>query len=151
MKNNAYLCGVENEELITIYLFDMKKNDFIQRIKSGEAQVLTVEKARQLKGKRIYWMYFGYKGQDEVGEMVVGDIVNKYDYYMSQPMEGWPSRSDYWNSYMKANALQEIKDTLMLLEADGKDPFIYAFPHTYDEPTFTCSDADREIYYLPCE
>lgn len=129
----------------------MKRYDFIQRIKSGEAQVLTVEKARQLKGQRIYWMYFGYKGQNEVGEMVVGDIVNKYDYYKSQPVEGWPSRADYWKSYMKADALQEIKDTLMLLEADGKDPFIYAFPSAYDEPTFTCSDADREIYFLPCE
>lgn len=113
---------------------------------------MTVEKARQLKGKKILWLYFGYMGQSEVEEMVVGDILSQYEYNKTQPMKGWPSRSDYWESYMTPEKLQETKETLMLLDASGRDRFIYAHStNYYPEPTFTCSDADREVYFLLCE
>lgn len=36
--------------------------EFIEAIDNGRAKVLTVERAKGLKGRRIYWMYFGYKG-----------------------------------------------------------------------------------------
>lgn len=36
----------------------MKTNEFIHRIENGEAKVLTVEEAKKLKGKKIYWFYF---------------------------------------------------------------------------------------------
>lgn len=35
---------------------------FIEAINNGRAKVLTLEKAKELKGRRIYWMYFGHKG-----------------------------------------------------------------------------------------
>lgn len=41
----------------------MKTNEFIHRIENGEAKVLTVEEAKKLKGKKIYWFYFGYSGK----------------------------------------------------------------------------------------
>lgn len=67
----------------------MKTNEFIHRIENGEAKVLTVEEAKKLKGKKIYWFYFGYSGnENEVQEMKVGDIVSELEYYSNQPCEG---------------------------------------------------------------
>lgn len=55
----------------------MKTNEFIHRIENGEAKVLTVEEAKKLKGKKIYWFYFGYSGnENEVQEMKVGENLN---------------------------------------------------------------------------
>lgn len=79
----------------------MKANEFIKKIENGEAKVLTVESAKNLKGKTILWMYFGYSGnENEVYEMIVGDIVSELEYYSTQPCEGYKSRADYWKSYM---------------------------------------------------
>lgn len=36
--------------------------EFIEAINNGRAKVLTLEKAKELKGRRIYWMHSGYKG-----------------------------------------------------------------------------------------
>lgn len=131
----------------------MKTSEFIQKIENGEAKVLTVEAARTLRGKRILLMYFGYEGnENEVLEMTVGDIVSEYDYYKKQPMEGYSSRAAYWKSYMNAGQLQDTKDKLILLDEEGNDSsHIYAYTNRYnfyDVPTFTCSDADREVYYI---
>lgn len=76
----------------------MNAKGFIEKMKSGEAKVLTVKVAKLLKGKRIAWMYFGYKGQNSVKEMTVGDIVTELDYNEAQPCEGFSSRADYWRS-----------------------------------------------------
>ena len=132
----------------------METSEFIRKIEVGEAKVLTVEAARSLKGKRILWMYFGYEGNENVvEEMNVGGITTKYDYAKKQPMKGYASQADYWESYMSSEQLQEMKATLVLLNEEGKDSYIYA--HTgrynfYDVPTFTCSDADREVFYMIC-
>lgn len=132
----------------------MKSNEFIQKIESGEAKVLTVEAAKNLKGKKILWMYFGYSGnENEVQEMKVGDIVSELEYYSNQPCEGYESRADYWKSYMSEKQLETVYKTLMLLDSEGKDKFIKAHlnMNLFDEPTFTCSDADREVYYMVVE
>lgn len=129
----------------------MNAKEFIEKIKSGEAKVLTVKVAKLLKGKRIAWMYFGYKGQNSVKEMTVGNIVTELDYNETQPCEGFSSRADYWRSYMTEKQLDEKKTTLLLLQADGKCPYINAhtkYSNFYNVPTFTCTDADREVYYI---
>lgn len=133
----------------------MTVQDFVEKIESGEAKILTVDLAKKLKGKRILWVYFGYEGNETcVNELVVGDIVTSYDYNKNEPMEGYASKTEYWESYMSPEMLQDKKDWLMLLDSDGKDSYIYA--HTgrdnfFEEPTFTCSDADRPVFYLLCE
>ena len=122
---------------------------FIEKIKTGEAKVLTVKAAEQLKGKRIAWFYFGNPSNEfQVFQMVVGDIVSKFDYYSTQPCEGYTSRAAYWQSYMSGERLLETQRTLMLLEENGSDPCVYCHQNLYKEPTFTCSDADREVYYI---
>lgn len=123
---------------------------FRKKIEANEAKVLTLDSARQLKGKRIAWMYFGYN-PSVVNEMIVGDIVSSWDYNEKQPCEGYKSRTDYWQSYMKKEQLQREKETLLLLDAEGKNSYIKChsdWNDTYEEPTFTCSDANREVYYI---
>jgi hypothetical protein len=126
---------------------------FTSKIEKKEANVLTLESARKIKGKRIAWMYYGDRANYlKVEEMVVGDIVSSLDYNETQVCEGFKSRSDYWRSYMTAKQLQREKDMLILLNADGTDSFIRChmdgWKDFFNEPTFTCSDEDREVYYV---
>lgn len=130
----------------------MKTDGFIHGMENGEAKVLTVEEAGKLKGKKIYRFHFGYSG-NEVQEMKAGDMVSELEYYSNQPCEGYGSRADYRKSYMSGKRLETADKTLMLSDSDGKDKFIKAHldMNFFDEPTFTCPDADREVYYLVME
>lgn len=128
----------------------MTIKEFVGKINNGEASVLTLEAAKALKGDRIYWMYFGYNSNENaVSEMIVGDIVSAFDYAKKKYMEGYTSRAAYWESYMTEEQLDEVKKKLVLLDDKGKDQGIYIHPkyNFFDEPTFTCSDADREVFY----
>lgn len=130
----------------------MTVKEFVQKIDNGEAKVLTVEDAKKLRGKNIEWMYFGYEGNyNSVEEMTVGDIVSEWDYYKTQPCEGYDSRTAYWESYMDDKRINSLKNTLLLMGDNGKCPFIRCYPQDesyFKIPTFTCSDADREVYYV---
>ena len=129
----------------------MTKKEFIQKIDSGEAKVLTIEAANLLKGHRIAWMYFGYEGnEDVVNEMTVGDILSELHYYKTQPCEGYSSRAEYWKSCMDAKRLADLKNRIVITDAEGKYVGIFCKPNNplYDEPTFCCSDLDREVYYM---
>lgn len=129
----------------------MNTQEFYRKVDNGEAKVLTVEVAKTLKGKKIYWWYKGYSGnENHVDEIAIGDIVSELDYYSTQPCEGYSSRTEYWRSYMTKSQINEKKNTLLLLDTDGKNKFIRAHLNFdyFKEPTFTCSDADREVYYL---
>lgn len=129
----------------------MTTNDFLKKIESNKANVLTVERAKRMKGKTIYWSYQGYAGnQSKVSKITIGDIVSELEYYSTQPCEGYASRAEYWKSYMTEEQLKEKENTLLLLDEEGRNQFIRAHKEyeLFDEPTFTCSDADREIYFL---
>lgn len=137
---------------MTKYSEAITVKEFVNKIKSGEAKVLTVKRAKKLKGQKILWMYFGYSGNiNTVREMIVGEIISELSYYENQPCEGYKSRAEYWRSYMNPDQLQDNRDKLLLLDEDGSESYICA--HTgrfnfFEVPTFTCSDADREVYYL---
>lgn len=133
----------------------MTVKEFIQKIDNGEAKVLTVEAAKDLKGKIIEWMYFGYEGnQNQVYKMLVGDMVSEWDYYKTQPCEGYESRTAYWKSYMDKRIINSLKNTILLVDGEGKGRMV-CYPKGesfFKVPTFTCSDADREVYYIEvCE
>lgn len=133
----------------------MTVKEFVQKIDNGEAKVLTVEAAKVLKGKTIEWMFFGYEGnQNQVYKMVVGDMVSEWNYYKTQPCEGYESRTAYWKSYMDERRINSLKNTILLVDGEGKGRMT-CYPQGesfFKEPTFTCSDADREVYYIEvCE
>ena len=132
---------------------EISKETFNQWVKNGKAQVLTLEKAEKLKGKTIIWSYYGYEHNEQVVyEMTVGNIVSNWDYNKTQPMKGYDSRTSYWNSYMTEAQKQKEKDMLLLLDDEETDSN-YIYCHTgegncFDVPTFTCSDADRCVWFI---
>jgi hypothetical protein len=111
-------------------------------------EVLTVERAKELKGKTIEWFYFGYN-PTKVETMVVGDIVNKWEYNKAQPYDGYSSRTEYWKSYMSEAQMEHCKNRLILLDADGNNTYVYCDTKDgwFKELTFVCSDSDREVYF----
>lgn len=95
-------------------------------VDNDTAQILTVEKARELKGKRIITLYFGYNSQDGTDDFIVGDIVT------CASLMNRPAKSDYEN--------------FEILKSDGNPTCIRA--HKENEGKFTCSDSDRFVFFL---
>lgn len=125
----------------------MTTKEFIKATENGTAQVLTVAKAQELKGKRIEWIYFAGSGNyNEVYDMVVGDITTEYDYYAKNDAERL--------NRMSEERITEAKETKILLDSEGKWNYLRAYTGAasfFNEDTFTCSDADRKIYFIVCE
>jgi hypothetical protein len=114
-------------------------------------QILTLEKAKELKGKKIFTTNAEYKAnRPTVNEFVVGRIISQWDLALLEECPGFNNRQEYWLSYMNPNQIDECKEKLILLDINGKKIHV---AHTgrynfYNEPTFTGSDADREVYYI---
>ena len=115
-------------------------------------QVLTVEIAKSLFGKRIQTVYSGYRGQDGDDNFVIGQVVSELEYYRNLKEECYENdpkfknRAEYWESYMSEKQLSEAKSKMVLITADGRNTFIYA--HSFNNGAFTCSDSDRFVYYV---
>lgn len=132
----------------------MDAKTFIQKINSKEAKVLTLDLAKTLKGKTIYWMVFGYSENSlYVEQTIVGDVVSDWDYASSQDCKGYSNLAEYWGSYMTSEQISERKNKLLLLDSNGSNTFMFCEPSCilFNEPTFVCSDSDREVYFLVCE
>lgn len=116
-------------------------------------QVLTVDKAKELIGKKIACTSAEYKAnQPIVSEFTPHVIISEWSNAatMEYTQGGWNNYQEYWASYMTERQIDEKKTNLLLFGNDGK---CYFKAHTkysnfYDEPTFTGSDADREVYYV---
>lgn len=57
-----------------------------EAVANKTAKVLTVDLAKELKGRKIKTIYFGYRGQDGTDEFIIGDILpepNKQCLYTS--------------------------------------------------------------------
>ena len=107
--------------------------EFEQKIASGEAQVLTLAAAKQLEGKRIRWFYLGDPSNvNSVRQMEVGPLISEWEYASRQPFEGYSSKADYWESYMSARRIEELKQTLLLLDAQGNAPYLRVHLYTDD-------------------
>ena len=84
-------------------------------------QVLTVDIATSLIGKRIQTVYSGYRGQDGDDNFVVGEI----------------KREIYANGK---------EGEICLFTSEGRNTYIRA--HKFNDGVFTCSDSDREVYFV---
>lgn len=131
----------------------MKVSEFIEKIESGDAKVLTLKEARNLIGKEIYWCYFGYEHNENIVSFLkVGNIISEREYYTTidnSPVMGFENLYEYWAN-KRPKAAKESDKKLMLLDSCNKDTYIrchYNNPY-YKEPTFTCSDLDREVYFI---
>ena len=124
-------------------------------IKNGIAKVLTVSAAKELKGKRIAWTYHGYElNEQQVYVSSVGDILDAVELAeRDTSIKSFPNRAEEWKSWMSEKKFNEMKGELHLLDTDGDSTYMVAYTANdwagiYNEPTFTCSDADREVYFI---
>jgi hypothetical protein len=122
-----------------------------EAVKNDTAQILTLDLANELKGKKIATIYFGYKGQDGIDEFIVGEIVSELDLARREVTfkeidPRFNNRAEYWESYMTKQQLNEKRNRMLLLTADGRNTYIYAAPS--NDGIFTCSDIDRYVFYV---
>ena len=127
-------------------------------VESGNAKILTVEEAKNLKGKKIQTIYFGYDHQDNTDEFVVGDITTSLALAEANTEEGFTSRgyknqADYWKSYMTSQQLKRESERLNLLREDGSNTYIQYAPEydSMNEREMWCSDIDRAVFYIMAE
>jgi hypothetical protein len=120
-------------------------------------QVLTLEIAKTLKGKKIATTHPVYRANTAVvTEFVVGEIISEWDLAAKNiDAANFPQGNQqlYWASYMSEDRIEEAKNTLNLLAEDGTNNYIRCHINSgyFPQPTFTCSDADREVYYIIVE
>ena len=133
-----------------------KKNKLLEEMRAaveqGKTKFLTKKDIQQLVGQKIKTIYFGYAGQDGVDEFVVGRIASEWELAEKEILD-WgkfngKSRAEYWASYMSEEKINEAKNTMMLLRADGSKTYIRCEP---GEDTFYCSDIDRFVHYMIAE
>lgn len=125
-------------------------NEMRELYSNNQLQVLTAELAQNLIGKKISTLHFGYRGQDGVDTFTIGDIQSKYEIAKNQELDGYLSRAEYWESYMKPNQLDEVKSTDCIITTEGRNTNIMCIKNSgyFDEDTFTRSDADRCVYFI---
>jgi len=108
-------------------------NKIISFCKEGKAKVLTLELARQLKGKRINTVYFGHNGQNGYNDFVVGDVVLRHTLFGNQDPE------------FQKEAAVNYANQFELLAAEGSPTCIRTTQRTNQ---FHCSDGDRLVYFI---
>jgi hypothetical protein len=113
-----------------------------------ERKELTLERAKELKGKTIIYNYPCNQSR-MLKKITVGEIISEWDYFKTQPMEGWANRTEYWASFMTPKQIEDKKNLLLLLDADGKETYLFCESKVNWEegPTFHCSDSDRLVSY----
>lgn len=117
-------------------------------------EVLTVAKAKYLKGKTIEWTHYGYPmNSNKIEKMVVGEIITEWEWAERQPCEGYSNKADYWNKIMSEAQIHDSKNRLVLLNEKGENTYIYCdtTDNYFGEPTFVCSDSDRAVFFSVCE
>lgn len=119
-------------------------------------QALTLDAAHQLKGHTISCTSPEYHAnQCHVTTFIVGDIVSELEYAYTQKYpqqiksKQYLTFGEYWKSYMSQEQIKEVKNTLIIMDTDGKKNF-KCNPNSgwYEVPTFFGSDADREVYFI---
>lgn len=115
----------------------------------NKLQPLTMDAVKNLIGKKIKTIYFGYEGQDGVDEFTVGSIVSEYDFARTQPCKGYNNRAEYWDSFMTKEQLKYFHEKLQIITADGRNTYIFFDPNFADDEdkTFYCSDSDRFVLF----
>lgn len=118
---------------------------------NNELEVLTLDAAKSLEGKKIQTFFFGYDHQDGVDEFVIGEIISEYE-LAKRNTEGFKTnQAEYWESYMTEKQLNEMKTTLQIITTDGRKTYIRHNPIWNRDNEFHCSDVDRTVFYRVAE
>lgn len=134
-------------------------NEMYQLHKEKKLEVLTVNSAKALKGKKIQILNFGYAHQDTTDEFVIGDVMSELEYYRQLKEDCYPdkhghmNRAEYWESYMTPEQLKEHRETLVVVNDNGENTYIFYNPkYDYDNSgTFYMGDVDRLVFFMMVE
>lgn len=124
--------------------------------------ILTLEAAKTLIGKKLAITNPEYRGNSaSVRIFTLKSIESEWDLagkedFSQQDGGKFPTRQDYWKSYMGDNQIENVKNNLKLVATED-DVQPWATCDLQDRWTmggtmfFHGSDADREIYYIVLE
>ena len=130
-------------------------SEMYQLQKENKLEVLTVNSAKSLKGKKIQILNFGYAHQDHTEEFVIGDVMSELEYYRQLKEECYPdakghkNRAEEWESFMTPAQLKDKRETLVIVKDNGQSSFIRYNPkYDYDNSkTFYLGDVDRLVWF----
>ena len=117
---------------------------------TGRLALLTMERARELKGKNIQTYSPGYAGQDLSSVFCVGEIISEVEYYRHIKEDCFPdkyghrNRAEYWESILSPVKMEAKRRRLILLKESGGATGIVV---GLDGQTFSMGDADRYVWY----
>jgi hypothetical protein len=119
----------------------------------AQGTILTLAEVNNLLGKKLIGTYPVYKGNEpEVVEFTITGYISEWDKAAHDTSaEGFANRQEYWKTIMTPERIQECKNKLCLLTAEGNhSQFFYCQLNNdnFDEPSFTCGDADRPVYFV---
>ena len=134
-------------------------NEMYQLHGEKKLEILTVESAKALKGKKIQILNFGYAHQDTTDEFVIGDVMSELEYYRQLKEDCYPdakghkNRAEEWESFMTPERLKDKRETLVIVKDNGQSSFIRYNPkYDYDNSgTFYMGDVDRLVFYTVVE
>ena len=130
-------------------------NEMYKLQKENKLEILTVNSAKALKGKKIQILNFGYAHQDTTDVFVIGDVMSELEYYRQLKEECYPdakghkNRAEEWESFMTPAQLKDKRETLVIVKDDGQSSFIgYNPKYDYDNSkTFYLGDVDRLVWF----
>lgn len=129
----------------------MKTQEFVQLIACGKGRILTPTNVNEIVGKTIYWMFFGYSGNENVvSKSTIKAVMSEFEYYqgVEDPTGKCKTVAERWEQELTAQKIQELKDTLILVDENCKNTYIRYNPYTAWGNYFHCSDIDREVYFI---
>ena len=121
--------------------------DYDSFVKNSE--YLTVDNVKDILGKKVYWTHPVADGNAKcVFKSELAKVISMYDQAASIPEAKYGTRQAMWNAELAKERIDEFKNTLTIIDSDGEDTCIRLYP---GEKEFTCSDADRLVYFRLCE
>ena len=130
-------------------------NEMYKLQKENKLEVLTVNSAKALRGKKIQILNFGYAHQDTTDDFVIGDVMSELEYYRQLKEDCYPdakghkNRAEEWESFMTPTQLKDKSETLVIVKDNGQSSFIRYNPkYDYDNSgTFYLGDVDRLVWF----
>ena len=130
-------------------------NEMYKLQKENKLEILTVNSAKALNGKKIQILNFGYAHQDTTDVFVIGDVMSELEYYRQLKEDCYPdakghkNRAEEWESFMTPAQLKDRSETLVIVKDNGQSSFIRYNPkYDYDNSgTFYLGDVDRLVWF----
>lgn len=115
-------------------------------------QVLTLEAARALLGKRVAITSPEYQDNTpSVRIFTIKGFESEWDRARNSKCDGYANRQENWKTFMSSKQLDEVKNNLLIITGEGDDMPYATCDLQGSEPFFHGSDADREVYYITLE